>query len=140
MYLILKVLPQVSISSSFLQAFFVWKSFLAAFSSYVLALVKNSYKKCARLTLMKFTAAINRTKLCFSRFQNLLSLIIGSIWKMHLFLKRKSLKAKTENKVWWNWILKTYFDLNGWNLYLPYSLSTLKISSASSSRTYNCGL
>ncbi len=29
----------------------------AAFSCYTLALAKNSYKKCARLTMMKLTAA-----------------------------------------------------------------------------------
>jgi len=33
--------------------FFVRTSFLAAFSSYVLALSKNSYKKYVRITLMK---------------------------------------------------------------------------------------
>ncbi len=38
---------------------FVRKSFLAAFSSYVLALEKNSYEKCAHLTLMKLTAVVN---------------------------------------------------------------------------------
>ncbi len=31
----------------------------AAFSSYVLALAKNSYKKCARLTLIKLTLGVN---------------------------------------------------------------------------------
>jgi len=39
--------------------FFVQKSFLAAFSSYALALAKNSYKKFACKTLMKLTADIN---------------------------------------------------------------------------------
>ncbi len=43
----------VSISSMFFYAFFIRKSFLAAFSSYVLALAKNSFKKCARIMLMK---------------------------------------------------------------------------------------
>jgi len=34
----------------------------AAFSSYILALLKNLYKKCARLTLMKFTTGVNFTE------------------------------------------------------------------------------
>jgi len=35
---------------------------LAAFSSYVLALSKNSYKKHARFSLMKLTAGVKPTK------------------------------------------------------------------------------
>jgi len=35
----------------FLHAFFIRKSFFAAFSSYVLALAKNSFKKCARIMM-----------------------------------------------------------------------------------------
>ncbi len=44
----------MSISSTFLRT-----NFLAVFSSYVLALAKNSYKKCGRLTLMKLTKGVN---------------------------------------------------------------------------------
>ncbi len=38
----------------------------AAFSSYILALVKNSYKKFVHLTFMKLTAGINFTQ-CYTR-------------------------------------------------------------------------
>jgi len=48
----------VSISSTVFARFFVPKSFLAAFSSYVLALVKNLYKKRTRLMLMKLTVGV----------------------------------------------------------------------------------
>jgi len=41
-----------------MRKFFVQKSFLAAFSSYVLALAKKLYKKFARKTLMKLTPAV----------------------------------------------------------------------------------
>jgi len=41
-------------------ALFLYESlFLAAFSSYILALAKNLYKKCARLTLMKLMAGFS---------------------------------------------------------------------------------
>ncbi len=40
----------------FSPAFFVRNPFMAAFSSYILALAKNYYEKCAHLTLMKLTA------------------------------------------------------------------------------------
>jgi len=33
------------------------------FSSYVLALLKNLYKKCARITLMKLTTGVNFTNI-----------------------------------------------------------------------------
>jgi len=46
---------QVSISSTFYVQIFCADVVLAAFSSYVLALAKNSYKKCARIMLMKWT-------------------------------------------------------------------------------------
>jgi len=39
--------------------FFVRKSFLAAFSSYVLALAKNLYKNFARIMLMKLRPGVN---------------------------------------------------------------------------------
>ena len=42
---------------------FVQKSFLVAFSSYILALEKNSYKKCARLKLMKLIPGVNFTNI-----------------------------------------------------------------------------
>jgi hypothetical protein len=48
----------LSISSTFFAHFFVRKSFLTAFSIYVFALAKNSYKKCAHLTLMKLKAVV----------------------------------------------------------------------------------
>ncbi len=48
---------QVSISSTFFALFFVQKPILAAFSSYILALEKNSYKRRAHITLMKLTTA-----------------------------------------------------------------------------------
>jgi len=41
---------------------------LAAFSSYVLALAKNSYKKRARKTLMKSTQGVSFTKICARLF------------------------------------------------------------------------
>jgi len=44
----------------FMRSFFVRKSFLAAFSSYVLSSVKNSYKKCVLKTLMKLTAEVKQ--------------------------------------------------------------------------------
>ncbi len=43
-----------------MRKFFVQKPVLAAFSSYVLALAKNLYEKCARLTLMKLTPAVKK--------------------------------------------------------------------------------
>jgi hypothetical protein len=46
-----------------MRKFYVQKPFFAAFFSYILALVKNSYKKCARLMLMKLTPGVNFTKL-----------------------------------------------------------------------------
>jgi len=50
--------PQVSISSTFLRTNFCTNVVSAAFSCYVLALAKNSYKKRARKTLMKLTAGL----------------------------------------------------------------------------------
>jgi len=50
-----EISDKVSISSTFFMRFFVRKSFLAAFSSYVLSLAKNLYKKLARKMLMKST-------------------------------------------------------------------------------------
>jgi len=51
---------KVAISSTFLRANFSYKRcFLAAFSSYVLALAKNLYKKRTGKTLMKLTERIN---------------------------------------------------------------------------------
>ncbi len=47
---------QVSISSTFYVQIFCTNVVLAAFSSYVLALSKNLYKKHACLMLMKLTA------------------------------------------------------------------------------------
>ncbi len=47
---------QVSISSTFYVQIFRTNVVSAAFSSYVLALGRNSYKKIVRLTLMKLTA------------------------------------------------------------------------------------
>jgi len=47
---------QVSISSTFYAQIFHMKVVLAAFSSYVLALAKNSYKKHVRSMLMKLTS------------------------------------------------------------------------------------
>jgi hypothetical protein len=47
----------VNFINVFLRAFFVRKTFLAAFSSYVLALAKNLCKKQAHLKLMKLTNA-----------------------------------------------------------------------------------
>jgi len=49
----------VSISSTFFARFFHTKYFLAAFSSYILALVKNLCKECARITLMKLTFSLS---------------------------------------------------------------------------------
>jgi hypothetical protein len=46
---------QVSISSTFYVQIFCTNVVLAAFSSYVLALAKNLYKKRARIMLMKLT-------------------------------------------------------------------------------------
>ncbi len=51
------------VSSTFLRTNFLYEQHLAAFSSCVLALAKNSYEKCARLTLMKLTAGWGFTKL-----------------------------------------------------------------------------
>ncbi len=55
--MLLKSTTGINFINVFCTLFFVQKSFLAAFSSYVLALAKKLYKKCARLTLMKLTAA-----------------------------------------------------------------------------------
>jgi len=49
---------QVSISSTFFARFFVRKSILAAFSSYILTLAKNLYEKRSQITLMKLTIGI----------------------------------------------------------------------------------
>jgi hypothetical protein len=49
--------PGVNFINVFTREFFVRTYVLAAFSNYVLALVKNSYEKFARLTLMKLTPA-----------------------------------------------------------------------------------
>ncbi len=46
---------RVSISSTILRVFWYVSLFLAAFSSYVLALAKNLYKRFAHITLMKLT-------------------------------------------------------------------------------------
>ncbi len=46
---------QPSISSTFYVQIFGTNDVSAAFSSYVLALSKNLYEKCAHMTLMKFT-------------------------------------------------------------------------------------
>ncbi len=61
--------------SQFHQRFYIQifrtKVVLAAFSSYILALAKKLFKKCARLTLMKFTVELG-TKL-FSELKKKLS-------------------------------------------------------------------
>jgi len=46
------------------------KLFLAAFSSYVLALAKNSYEKRARLTMVKLTPDY----FLFTRYSNIMSI------------------------------------------------------------------
>jgi hypothetical protein len=46
---------------------------LAAFSSFVLALAKNLYKKCARITLMKLTAGVARLFCSLAKFENYFS-------------------------------------------------------------------
>jgi len=53
-----KLLFRVSIPSTFYLQIFCTKVILAAFSSYVLALLKNSYKKRAHITLMKLTTGL----------------------------------------------------------------------------------
>ncbi len=54
----------------FLHTFFIQKSFLAAFSSYVLALAKNLYKKRAHLMLMKLTVGVNFIKVMKAAFMH----------------------------------------------------------------------
>jgi hypothetical protein len=50
---------KVSISSTFYVHIFHTNIILAAFSSYVLALAKKLYKKCARIMLMKLIKGSN---------------------------------------------------------------------------------
>jgi len=53
----------VSISSTFYVQIFCTNMVLAAFSSYILALSKNLYEKCAGMTLMKLTNGRNQSVL-----------------------------------------------------------------------------
>jgi len=50
----------VSISSTFLHTNYLYERRFGSFSSYVLALAKNLYKKCARKMLMKMTPGFSR--------------------------------------------------------------------------------
>jgi len=63
-------LKNKEISSQFHQCymhrFFIQKSFLAAFSSYILASVKILYEKFARKTLMKLTLGVNFTNVLWA--------------------------------------------------------------------------
>jgi len=52
----------------FTHAFFVRKLSFGSFSSYFLALAKNSYKKCARLMLMKSTIGVEQDQTNFVFF------------------------------------------------------------------------
>ncbi len=65
--------------------------FLAAFSSYVLALEKNLYKKCARLTLMKLTEGVNFINIFRPRFLYKTSF-------RQLFSRRKAAKRRSYKK------------------------------------------
>jgi len=55
-----ELFTQVSISSTFYVQIFRTDVVLAVFSSYVLALAKKLYKKCAHITLMKLTTGVVR--------------------------------------------------------------------------------
>ncbi len=55
----MKLTQGVNFINIFRSHFSYETSFQQLFSSYVLALAKNSYKKCARKTLMKLTTGVN---------------------------------------------------------------------------------
>jgi len=60
--------PIVVISSTFYVQIFCANVVLAAFSSYVLALAKNLYKKCGHITLLNLTTVVNLTNIFWAAF------------------------------------------------------------------------
>jgi len=70
----------VSISPMFYVRIIHTNVILAAFSSYILALSKNLYKKCARKTLMKLTTGVKayQCKVCDRQFSSQSNMIAHS--------------------------------------------------------------
>jgi len=96
----------VSISSTFCVWIFRTTIVSAAFSSYVLALSKNSYEKCVHMTLMKLTGVNFINILCspflYKSASRSFSLVMFWLWQKY------SKCFHTINvfvKCWWNWQL-----------------------------------
>ncbi len=58
----------MKLKTGYMRKFFIQKSFLAAFSSYVLALAKHSFKKFTRKMLMKLTLGLHFTNIFVHSF------------------------------------------------------------------------
>jgi hypothetical protein len=90
----------------FLRVFFLWKFVLAAFSSYVLALVKNLYEKCRHIMLMKLTPVV----IAPTFYEQLLHGYFGAKKLQNWMYLEKScsicFSTKNERiKCSWNWLL-----------------------------------
>jgi len=100
---------QVSISSTFHVQMFHMNFVLAAFSSYLLALSKNLYKKHTRITLMKLTTRVNFINIVCAQFFERMCFFLPKSFCQSQYVTREKLREalsyekRVHVKCWWNW-------------------------------------
>ncbi len=92
----------------FLCSFLYESPFLAAFSSYFLALSKNWYKKCMRISLMKLTVGVNFINILSERSFCKKVLFSFTFWQKGLSYEKLARKMLMKLTIGWHmfWAMK----------------------------------